>query len=102
MHITWSPHKDQTYPVVLRFETLDRPGVLADITTILGTAGVNIADVRVKRTPNLTAQIDMEVQVHSAQELRAITQKLASLEDVLAVSRPMEEKSKDASRRATS
>jgi guanosine-3',5'-bis(diphosphate) 3'-pyrophosphohydrolase len=102
MHITWSPHKDQTYPVALRFETLDRPGVLADITTILGTAGVNIADVRVRRTPNLTAQIDMQVQIHSAQELRAITQKLASLEDVLAVSRPMEEKSKDASRRATS
>jgi guanosine-3',5'-bis(diphosphate) 3'-pyrophosphohydrolase len=84
MHITWSLHKDQTYPVALRFETLDRPGVLADITTILGTAGVNIADVRVKRTPNLTAQIDMQVQIRSAQELRAITQKLASLEDVLA------------------
>ena len=102
MHITWSPSKDQTYPVALRFETLDRPGVLADISTVLGSAGINIADVRVRRTPNLTAQIDMQVQVHSAQELRAITQKLASLEDVLAVSRPMEEKSKDASRRTTS
>jgi guanosine-3',5'-bis(diphosphate) 3'-pyrophosphohydrolase len=102
MHIEWLAHKDHTYPAALRFETLDRPGVLGDITTILGTAGVNIADVRVKRTPNLTAQVDMVVQVHSAQELRAITQKLASLEDVLAVSRLMEGKGKDASRRATS
>ncbi|BCW94884.1 MAG: bifunctional (p)ppGpp synthetase/guanosine-3',5'-bis(diphosphate) 3'-pyrophosphohydrolase [Fimbriimonadales bacterium] len=102
MHIEWLAHKDRAYPVALRFETLDRPGVLGDITTILGTAGVNIADVRVKRTPNLTAQVDMEVQVHSAQELRAITQKLASLEDVLAVSRIMEGKSKDARRRAKS
>ena len=102
MHIEWLAHKDHTYPAALRFETLDRPGVLGDITTILGTAGVNIADVRVKRTPNLTAQVDMVVQVHSAQELRAITQKLAALEDVLAVSRLMEGKGKDASRRATS
>jgi guanosine-3',5'-bis(diphosphate) 3'-pyrophosphohydrolase len=102
MHIEWLAHKDHTYPAALRFETLDRPGVLGDITTILGTAGVNIADVRVKRTPNLTAQVDMVVQVHSATELRAITQKLASLEDVLAVSRLMEGKGKDASRRATS
>jgi GTP pyrophosphokinase len=102
MHIEWTPHKDHIYPVVLRFETLDRPGVLGDITTILGTAGVNIADVRVKRTPNLTAQIDIEVQVHSAPELRALTQKLASLEDVLAASRVMEDKGKDASRRAKS
>ena len=102
MHIEWLAHKDHTYPVALRFEALDRPGVLGDITTILGSAGINIADVRVKRTPNLTAQVDMVVQVHSAYELRAITQKLASLEDVLAVSRPMEEKSRDASRRAKS
>jgi len=100
MYIEWTTHQNNTYPVTLRFETLDRPGVLGDITTILGTAGVNIADVRVRRTPNLTAQIDIEVQVHSAQELRALTQKLASIEDVLSVSRPMEEKSKDASRRA--
>jgi guanosine-3',5'-bis(diphosphate) 3'-pyrophosphohydrolase len=102
MHIEWLAHKDHAYPAALRFETLDRPGVLGDITTILGTAGVNIADVRVKRTPNLTAQVDMVVQVHSATELRAITQKLASLEDVLAVSRLMEGKGKDASRRAKS
>lgn len=98
MNIEWTPQKDHAYPVMLRFETLDRPGVLADITTILGSSNINIADVRVKRTPNLTAQVDMVIQARSAQELRAITQKLASLEDVLAVSRLMEGKSKDASR----
>ncbi|MGQ9656567.1 MAG: RelA/SpoT family protein [Fimbriimonadales bacterium] len=102
MHIEWLVHKDHTYPAALRFEALDRPGVLGDITTILGSAGINIADVRVKRTPNLTALVDLVLQVHSAYELRTITQKLASLEDVLAVSRLMEGKGKDASRRATS
>lgn len=102
MHIEWLVHKDHTYPAALRFEALDRPGVLGDITTILGSAGINIADVRVRRTPNLTALVDLVLQVHSAYELRAITQKLASLEDVLAFSRLMEGKGKDASRRATS
>ncbi|MCS6923545.1 MAG: bifunctional (p)ppGpp synthetase/guanosine-3',5'-bis(diphosphate) 3'-pyrophosphohydrolase [Fimbriimonadales bacterium] len=97
MNIEWVPLKDHTYPVALRFETLDRPGVLGDITTILGSSDINIADVRVKRMPNLTAQVDLVVQVRSAQELRAITQKLASLEDVLAVSRLMEGKGRDAS-----
>lgn len=101
MHIEWLVHKDHTYPAALRFEALDRPGVLGDITTILGSAGINIADVRVRRTPNLTALVDLVLQVHSAYELRTITQKLASLEDVLAVSRLMEGKGRDASRRAT-
>ncbi len=98
MNIEWVPQKDRAYPVALRFETLDKPGVLADITTILGSSNMNIADVRVKRTPQLTAQVDIVVQSRSAQELRAITQKLASIEDVLAVSRLMEGKGKDASR----
>ncbi|GIV11442.1 MAG: (p)ppGpp synthetase [Fimbriimonadales bacterium] len=102
MSIEWLPQKDHAYPVALRFETLDRPGVLADITTILGSSNINIADVRVRRTPNLTAQVDILIQARSAQELRTITQKLASLEDVLAVSRMMEGKGKDASRHSKS
>ncbi|MCX7992751.1 MAG: bifunctional (p)ppGpp synthetase/guanosine-3',5'-bis(diphosphate) 3'-pyrophosphohydrolase [Fimbriimonadales bacterium] len=103
MNIEWVPQKDRGYPVALRFETLDRPGVLADITTILGSSNINIADVRVRRNPkDSTAVIDIVIQASSAQELRAITQKLASLEDVLAVSRLMEGIGKDASRHSKS
>ncbi len=102
MNIEWIPQKDHAYPVALRFETLDKPGVLADITTILGSSNINITDVRVRRTPNFTALVDLVVQTRSAQELRAITQKLASLEDVLAVSRLMEGKGKDANRHSKS
>ncbi|MCS7209818.1 MAG: TGS domain-containing protein, partial [Fimbriimonadales bacterium] len=101
--IEWTPQKDRTYPVALRFETLDRPGVLGDITTIVGSSNINIADVRVRPNPkDSTAVVDIVIQASSAQELRALTQKLASLEDVLAVSRLMEGKGKDASSRAES
>ncbi len=98
MNIEWIPQKDHAYPVALRFETLDRPGVLADITTILSSWNINIEDVRVNRTNNLTALIDLVIHARSAQELRTITAKLNSLENVLAISRPMEGKRKDASR----
>ncbi|MCS7300729.1 MAG: TGS domain-containing protein, partial [Fimbriimonadales bacterium] len=103
MHIDWLPRADRAYPVTLRFETLDRPGVLADITTIVGSSNINIADVRVRRNPKVsTAVIDIAIQVSSAQELRALTQKLSSLEDVLAVSRLQEGKGNDASSASTS
>ncbi|MDW8106620.1 MAG: bifunctional (p)ppGpp synthetase/guanosine-3',5'-bis(diphosphate) 3'-pyrophosphohydrolase [Armatimonadota bacterium] len=102
MALEWAPQKDQTYTALLRFETIDRPGVLGDITTIVGSSNINIADVRVRRSAKHTAMIDLVVQVRSAQELRALTQKLASLEEVISVSRVMEESSKDASRRPKS
>ncbi|MFN4033874.1 MAG: RelA/SpoT family protein [Fimbriimonadales bacterium] len=102
MSIEWVPRKDRDYPVALRFETLDRPGVLADISTIVGSANININDVRVHRTKNLTVLVDLVVQVRSAQELRAITSKLNSLENVLSISRVTDGKRKDASRAAAS
>ncbi|MDM7460606.1 MAG: bifunctional (p)ppGpp synthetase/guanosine-3',5'-bis(diphosphate) 3'-pyrophosphohydrolase [bacterium] len=98
MNIEWIPQKDHAYPVALRFETLDRPGVLADITTILSSWNINIEDVRVDRTNRLTALIHLVIRARSAQELRTITAKLNSLENVLAISRPMEGKRRDASR----
>lgn len=102
MQLEWQPTNEHTYPALLRFEATDRPGVLADITTILGSSNINIEDVRVRRPSSTTAIIDLVVQVHSAQELRALTQKLANLEDVISVSRVVGESSKDASRRAKS
>ncbi|MFN7161918.1 MAG: ACT domain-containing protein, partial [Fimbriimonadales bacterium] len=102
MSIEWVPQKDRSYPVALRFETLDRPGVLADISTIVSSANINIDDVRVRRTNNLTVLVDMVIQVRSAQELRAIISKLNSLENVLSISRVAEGKGRDASRAAAS
>ena len=97
MTIEWVPRKDRTYPVVLRFEAIDRPGVLGDISFTLGSLGINITKVDTKPTSSGTALVDLTIQVHSAQELRTITQKLASIENVLSISRVMGG-SKDASR----
>lgn len=99
MQLEWQPTNEHTYSAMLRFETTDRPGVLADITTILGSANINIEDLRVRRPSTTTAIIDIWIQVHSAQELRALTQKLASIEEVISVSRVVGESGKDASRR---
>lgn len=91
MTIEWMPKEskkaEQTYPTAISIETTDRVGVLADITAILSGQGINISDVRVHRFHKNTAQINMVLEVHDAQELRTVLQKLQSLEDILAVYR---------------
>lgn len=89
MPIEWTPSGNgQTYPVSIVVEAMDKPGVLADITTILGSSNINISNVRVTQHPTKhTATINLVIGVRSAQELRVIFQKLHGIEEVLSLSR---------------
>ncbi len=81
---------ERVYPVALRIEAIDKPGVLAEISTLTASANINIANVSVKQNPTThTAVINLMVQVRSAQELRVLSQRLHSIEDVLSVMRVM-------------
>ena len=90
MAIEWSATGERVYPVALRIEAIDKPGVLAEISTLTASANINIANVSVKQNPTThTAVINLMVQVRSAQELRVLSQRLHSIEDVLSVMRVM-------------
>ncbi len=92
MNIDWVPRSEKAYPAGVVIETVDRPGVMAEISTLLAGLQINIGTISVDRKkPNL-AQIFMTVEVHSAQELRAVTQKIAGLDFVISVARVMSEK----------
>lgn len=90
MVIEWSAIGEHTYPVAIRIEALDKPGVLAEISTLIASANINIANVSVRqdRTRHV-ATIDLMVQVRSAQELRVLSQRLHTVEDILSVMRFM-------------
>ncbi len=91
MTIEWVPRESkkelQTYPAGICIEATDRVGVLADITAILSGQGINISDVRVRRSDKNTALIDMVLEVRNATELRTVLQKLHSIEDIIAIYR---------------
>ncbi|MER3559653.1 MAG: hypothetical protein C4336_09575, partial [Armatimonadota bacterium] len=90
MVIEWTASGEHTYPVAIRIEALDKPGVLAEISTLIASANINIANVSVRqdRTRHV-ATLDLMVQVRSAQELRVLSQRLHTVEDVLSVMRFM-------------
>ena len=72
--------ESQTY---LRFEVLDRPGVLGQVTTLLGEHGVSIRQV-IQERPDPEGPVAIVVLTHSAREgdLRAALEKAATLEAV--------------------
>jgi guanosine-3',5'-bis(diphosphate) 3'-pyrophosphohydrolase len=85
--VDWSIDSHGAYTVPIRLETVDRVGLLGDITTMMGDSKVNIVDVRVKGLPDRTVLIEMRVQVQNAQQLQVIFQKIRTLNDVIDVYR---------------
>lgn len=85
--IQWQPAQATSYPVTIRIEMTDRLGLLADISTFLGDARINIESALIRTLPDRTALIEMRVQVQHAQQLNAVFQRILSLGDVLAVYR---------------
>ncbi len=61
-----SPEKENEARYYLRFSTLDKPGVLAEIAAILGKNGISIASVQQKESEK--EPVNVIVVTHSAKE----------------------------------
>ncbi|MEZ5162717.1 MAG: ACT domain-containing protein [Fimbriimonadaceae bacterium] len=75
------------YPVELKIVTINRQGLLMDITTIFGESKTNVVGAKIKTLPNHTAEIDISIEVTSAEHLRNLMQKIANYSDVISVLR---------------
>ncbi len=68
--------------VSLRMEIPDRPGVLADISTIIGASGANIIEVKHQRlfhdVPSKHADLDITIETRDPSDIDEILAKLAA------------------------
>ena len=59
VEVSWAPNSSSGYLVSIQVETLDRPGVLADITRTLADEQVNISSATVAVSKNQLAKLKM-------------------------------------------
>jgi guanosine-3',5'-bis(diphosphate) 3'-pyrophosphohydrolase len=85
--LQWTSEAAATYPVEIHIRAFDRPGLLADITAIITERKLNIARVDAHPQDSHSASIRLELQVHSAQELVEIINRIRRLGDVWDVHR---------------
>jgi RelA/SpoT family (p)ppGpp synthetase len=72
----------RTYPVPIRIRAYDRQGLMGDVSNLLDTEGVNIADVKVNVNKSL-AEFKLIVEVQDISQLSKILTKLENVPNVM-------------------
>lgn len=85
--VEWETSEDGKNLARILVDTLDKPGVLADLSAIISAANININHAEAQGTQFERARISFLLEVKDRAQLNAITQKLTQIEGVLRVMR---------------
>ncbi|NWF51910.1 MAG: bifunctional (p)ppGpp synthetase/guanosine-3',5'-bis(diphosphate) 3'-pyrophosphohydrolase [Nitrospirae bacterium] len=85
--VEWKSTDDTTSPARLFVETVDKPGILANLSALISSVDVNISHLQASSTEDKKAYIIFILEVKDKNQLSALTQKIAQMEGVLKVSR---------------
>jgi GTP pyrophosphokinase len=84
--IKWKPD-GSAYSVHLLITSVNRQGLLMDITTIFGESKTNVIAARIKTLPNNSAEILMGIEVQDIKHLRDLMTKIGNFGDVISMLR---------------
>jgi guanosine-3',5'-bis(diphosphate) 3'-pyrophosphohydrolase len=83
----WDGRQQDLYPANIQVITLDKPGLLADITGALKSAEVNVTKASVTTTPDHRGIANFTIQVADHQHLDRVFAALKRLKEVISVRR---------------
>lgn len=83
---TWASDGN-VYAVALKIVSVNRTGLLMDISTILGESKTNVSALKVKTLANHTAEIDVTADVRDTDHLSQVMTKISNFSDVIAITR---------------
>ncbi len=87
VEVTWGKvEKDELHVVNLAVEALDRPGVLANLSSAIASQKANITRIEAE-SMNDKAGIRLSVQVHDLEHLNEVLKKARSVKGILSVIR---------------
>lgn len=84
--VDWKPTSG-TFSAQIKIVTLNRQGLLMDITTIFGEAKVNVTAAKIRTLPNHTAEIELTIEVKDTEHLAYFMTRIGNFSDVLSVER---------------
>jgi len=85
--VDWKPGNETTSTARLMVETVDRPGVIADLSALISSVNVNISHFEATTTQDKKAFINFNLEVRDKAQLSGLIQKIAQTEGVLRVRR---------------
>lgn len=87
LEISWNDVGNEKYKTTIRIHTIDRIGLLNEITAIFSEEKINIAGANIKSLPDKTVEIVFALEVSNFEDLRLIMDKINMMKDVLSVER---------------
>lgn len=85
--VEWSTNSDMTYTVRISAYTLDKPGVLADLSVVISSENVNIHNIVSSATHEKRAYIDFTLEVKDKTQLDKLLKKITQVSGVIDVKR---------------
>lgn len=88
--VLWAVEADVSrghHAAFLRVTAQDKPGVLAEVTTVISACGANIQRAQIRVTPELMGVLEFEMTLQTLTQLQAIIRKVESISFVLKVER---------------
>lgn len=87
MPMEWNGDRQSVYRVNLRLVTLERQGLLADVTNMIAEGKANIVGINVRPQRNASFEWDLAVEVSHVDHLNLIMTKISNLSDVFSLLR---------------
>lgn len=84
--LNW-PADGSSHGVELQIITMNRQGLLMDISTIFGEAKTNVSAAKIRTLPNQTAEINVHIEVTDVGQLAHVMTKISNFTDVISILR---------------
>jgi GTP pyrophosphokinase len=85
--VDWEPETVMPHRIKVRVVSLDRPGLLAQITKTISAAGINIGAARISTTADNKALQSFDLWVTDVGTLNAVMKQIGKIKGVLSVNR---------------
>jgi guanosine-3',5'-bis(diphosphate) 3'-pyrophosphohydrolase len=85
--VEWEAAGQQTYPITVRIEAIDRQGLLNEITNVVAEHKVNIVAASIGVHPDGMATLTATLKVTSLQQLSRVLSRIERVKDVTSVTR---------------
>ncbi len=86
--VDWSHNSTEKLACPLRIETMDRVGVMAEVSSAFSERKINVEQANIRTLPSGDAVWDVVLDVSNIEELETIIRVVSAIPDVLAVTRP--------------
>lgn len=85
--VDWQPSLDSTANARLFVETIDKPGILANLSALISSVNININHLEASSTQDMKGHITFIIGVKDLTQLKILVQKITQMEGILRVKR---------------